>query len=146
MNDHRNLKRFVVEFGMGLDQHGQDATNAACKAVKDAVARSCLSGLLEIVRLRDVNDMLVDIQVACPHPGSVDRQAVLAALPFGEKRLTISEGGMVAHGLFQPELGDATDEAYMANAAITVWVNVDEMLRAWGVERAGGRALQSAGS
>ncbi len=146
MNNHRNLKRFVLEFGMGLDQHGQDVTNAACKAVKDAVARSCLSGLLEIVRLSHVNDMLVDIRVACPHPERVDRQAVLAALPFGEKRLTVSEGGMVAHGLFQPELGDITDEAYVANAAITVWVDVDEMLRAWGAERAGGRAPQATGS
>jgi uncharacterized protein (TIGR02058 family) len=145
MNDHGTLKRFVVEFGMGLDQHGQDATNAACKAVKDAVAHSCLSGLLEIVRLPHVNAMLVEIQVACPSPGSVDRQAVLAALPFGEKRLTVCEGGMVAHGLFQPELGDTTDEAYVANAAITVWVDVDEMLQAWGAERAAGRALQSTG-
>ncbi len=55
MNQRENLRRFVLEFGMGLDQHGQDVTNAACKAVKDAVARSCLSGLLEIVRLHDVN-------------------------------------------------------------------------------------------
>ena len=35
------------------------------------------------------------------------------------------------HGLFQPELGDQTDEAYIANAAITVWVDVDRMLHAW---------------
>lgn len=127
----RNLKRFVIEFGMGLDQHGQDPTRAACKAVKDAVARSCLAGLLEIVRLSEVNDMLVDIQIACPHPEKVDRGAVLEALPFGQKQLTLHEGGMVAHGLFQPELGDVTDETYIANAAITVWVNVDDMLETW---------------
>lgn len=127
----RTLKRFVIEFGMGLDQHGQDPTRAACKAVKDAVARSCLAGLLEIVRLREVNDMLVDIQIACPHPEKVDRGAVLEALPFGRKQLTLHEGGMVAHGLFQPELGDTTDETYIANATITVWVDVGEMLEAW---------------
>ena len=131
MNALHHQKRFIIEFGMGLDQHGQNPTRAACKAVKDAVARSCLAGLLEIVRLRDVNDMLVAIQVACPHPEQVDRQAVLDALPFGKKELTLCEGGMVAHGLFQPELGDQTDEAYIANAAITVWVDVDEMLQQW---------------
>lgn len=130
MNDH-TLKRFILEFGMGLDQHGQNVTNAASKAVKDAVARSCLSGLIEIVRLRDVNDMIVDIQVACPHPEQVNRDAVLAALPFGRKQLTVTEGGMVAHGLFQPELGDTTDEAYIANAVVTVWVDVDAMFEAW---------------
>src|SRR3989304_3642595 len=95
----KNLKRFILEFGMGLDQHGQDVTNAACKAVKDAVARSCLSGIIEVVRLRDVNDMLVDIHVACPHPEKVDRNAVLAALPFGQKQLTVTGGGVVVHGL-----------------------------------------------
>ncbi len=131
----KNLKRFILEFGMGLDQHGQDVTNAACKAVKDAAARSCLSGIIEVVRLRDVNDMLVDIHVACPHPEKVDRNAVLAALPFGQKQLTVTGGGMVAQGLFQPELGDATDEAYIANAAVTVWVDVDAMLEVWRAER-----------
>ena len=131
MSTPRNLKRFVLEFGMGIDQHGQSATSAACKAVRDAVARSCLAGLLEIVRLRDVNDMIVEIHVACPHPEKVDRQTVLDALPFGHKELIVSEGGMLAHGLVQPELGDTTDETYIANAAITVRVDVDAMLRAW---------------
>jgi hypothetical protein len=37
----------------------------------------------------------------------------------------------VARGIFQPELGDATDEAYIANAAITVYVDMDEVLQAW---------------
>lgn len=131
MDEQRNLKRFVVEFGLGLDQHGQDATKAACKAVKDAVYHSCLSGLLEIARLQDVNDMIVDMHVACPHHETVDRQAVMDALPFGQKKLTLYEGGMVAKGIFQPELGDVTNETYMANAAITVYVDMDKVLQAW---------------
>ena len=36
-------KRFIVEIGTGIDIHGEDATKAACRAVKDAVSRSCLS-------------------------------------------------------------------------------------------------------
>jgi uncharacterized protein (TIGR02058 family) len=127
-------KRFILEFGMGLDQHGQDPTRAACKAVKDAVARSCLAGLLEIVRLKDVNDMLVEIHIACPRPERVDHQAVLDALPFGKKKLYVEEGGMVAHGLLQPELGDQTDETLIANATITVWVDVRAMLQSWQTE------------
>ena len=126
-----NRKRFILEFGMGLDQHGQNATSAACKAVKDAVARSCLAGIIEIARVSDVNDMQVEMHVACPHPEQVDRDAVLNALPFGQKQLIVTEGGMIAHGLFQPELGDVTEETYIANAAITVWVDVDHMLAAW---------------
>ena len=116
---------------MGMDQHGQDPTNAAVKAVKDAVGRSCLTGLLEIARLDDVNQMIVDLLVACPHAGLVDAEAVLKALPFGQKSIQIVEGGMVARAVYQPELGDSSDEAYVANAAVTVWVDVDHVLEAW---------------
>jgi uncharacterized protein (TIGR02058 family) len=126
-----DLRRFVVEFGMGVDQHGQDATAACVKAVKDAVMRSCLAGLIEVVRLRDIRDMLVEIEVACPHPEGVNRQAILDAVPFGQKRLSVAAGGMAAHGLFQPELGDRTNEAYVANAAVTVWISASKMLAAW---------------
>ncbi|MGC9335148.1 MAG: Lin0512 family protein [Anaerolineae bacterium] len=125
------LKKYIMEVGMGLDQHGQDPTNAARKAVKDAVSRSCLTGLLEIARLDDVNQMVVDVLVACPHAEQVDKEAVLAALPFGQKKIEVVEGGMVASAVYQPELGDSSDEAYIANAAVTVWVDMDHVLNAW---------------
>jgi len=131
-----DLKRFVVEFGSGVDQHGQDATAACVKAVKDAVMRSCLTGLIEVVRLKDVQDMLVEIEVACPHPETVNQQAILDAVPFGQKRLSVTAGGMAARGLFQPELGDQTDEAYIANAAVSVWISASQMLAAWQGDRA----------
>lgn len=125
------LRKFIMEVGMGMDQHGQDPTNAARKALKDAVSRSCLTGLLEIARLDDVDQMIVDVVVACPHAEQVDQEAVLAALPFGQKRIKVVEGGMVATAVYQPELGDTSDEAYIANAAVTVWVNMDHALKAW---------------
>jgi uncharacterized protein (TIGR02058 family) len=56
---------------------------------------------------------------------------VLAALPFGQKRIEIVEGGMVARAVYQPELGDTSDEAYIANAAVIVWVDMDHVLNAW---------------
>ena len=126
-----NLKKFVMEVGMGMDQHGQDPTNAARKAVKDAVSRSCLAGLLEIARLDDVNQMIVDVRVACPHPERVDPAAVEEALPFGRKEIQVVDGGLIARSIYQPELGDSSDEAYVAVAAVTVWVDMDHVLEAW---------------
>ena len=126
-----DLRKFILEVGMGMDQHGQDPTNAARKAVRDAVSRSCLSGLLDVVRLRDVNQMVVDVLVACPHPEKVDQEKVLEALPFGQVRIEVVEGGMVARAIYQPELGDTSDEAYIANAAVTVWVDMEQVLDAW---------------
>jgi uncharacterized protein (TIGR02058 family) len=126
-----NRKKLVMEIGMGMDQHGQDPTNAACKAVKDAVSRSCLAGLLEIARLDDVNQMFVEVLIACPHPDRVDPDRVLQALPFGQKQIQVVEGGMIARSIYQPELGDTSDEAYVANAAVNVYVDMDRVLQAW---------------
>ena len=126
-----DLRKFILEVGMGMDQHGQDPSNAARKAVRDAVSRSCLAGLLDVARLRDVNQMVVDVLVACPHPEKVDQEKVLEALPFGQVRIEVVEGGMVARAIYQPELGDTSDEAYIANAAVTVWVDMEQVLDAW---------------
>lgn len=131
METQKNYKRFIIEFGMGVDQHGQDPTRAAVKAVKNAIANSCLAGLIEIARLSDVNEMRVEMHIACPYPEMVNREKVLEACPFGEKVLFITDGGMSTHGLFQPELGDQTDEAFIANAAIIVFVDVNHMLKTW---------------
>jgi uncharacterized protein (TIGR02058 family) len=35
-------KPVVLEFGMGVDVHGLDATTAACRAVSDAIRHSSL--------------------------------------------------------------------------------------------------------
>lgn len=126
-----NLKKFIIEMGMGVDQHGQDPTNAAQKAVKDAVSRSCLAGLLEVTRLDDANQMFVDVLIASPYPEKVDGEKVLQAVPFGQKKIKIVEGGMIAKSIYQPELGDTSDESIIANAAVTVFVDMDHVLEAW---------------
>ncbi len=119
------MKRFVVELGYGTDLHGGNSTKAACRAVKDAVSRSCLCGLFEILDLKDPNSMHVKVKVACPKPEEVDGQQVLATVPFGTKELEIVSGGMMTLGLEVPELGSG-DNIFVAVAALTVSVLVDE--------------------
>ncbi len=135
-----NQRKFIVELGMGVDQHGQDPTNAARKAVKDAISRSCLTGLIEIARLNDIeqlNQLTVAVRVACPQPERVDEARVLQVLPFGQKQIEVVEGGMIASTVYQPELGDTTDEAFVANATVTVFVDMDRVLMAWREEQPG---------
>ena len=115
-------KRFIVEVGMGVDQHGQDNTRAAEKAVQDAIHRSCLCGLKEVAGLKDPADMMVELLIGCPQPESVNRERVLRVLPFGQKKIEVREGGLLGKTLFQPELGDKTDEMIVANAIVTVYV------------------------
>lgn len=120
-------KRYVIELGMGMDLHGQDVTQAARRAVRNAISNSCLCGLSEILDMKDPNEeMLIDVLIACPTPDTVDEDAVLAELPFGKKTIEVKEGGMTSPGLYVPQLGDDSPDIVVANASITVSVNIDE--------------------
>jgi uncharacterized protein (TIGR02058 family) len=120
-----NLKRFIVEIGSGIDLHGENATKAACRAVRDAVSRSCLCGLLEIVKLQELDDVQVEILVASPKPQEVDLEQVMAEVPIGRKTARAVEGGMTAQGLCVTQFAPKCDRILVANAAITVYVASD---------------------
>ncbi len=115
-------KRFIVELGTGADLHGADVTKAACRAVRDAVSRSCLCGLVEILALDDLGRVHVDILVACPAPGAVDLEAVKAEVPIGRRTARAVTGGMTAPGLCVPRFAPGCDRIVVANAAVTVFV------------------------
>jgi len=115
-------KRFIVEIGTGIDIHGEDATKAACRAVKDAVSRSCLCGLLEIVELQNLEDVFVDILVATPNADQVDLDQVMAEVPIGRKTAHAVDGGMIAQGLCVPRFAPHCDQIMVANAAVTVFI------------------------
>ena len=114
-------KRFIIELGTGIDLHGADVTEAACRAVKDAISSNCLCGLKEILELQDAKQMDIDILVACPCPDQVDISKVEAVLPVGKRSARVVEGGMLADGLSAPQFGPDGDKIVVANAAVTVY-------------------------
>jgi len=99
---------YVLEFGMGVDLHGEDCTKAARRAVFDAVRHSSLP-LLNEIRERG-GTMLVDVTVAVPDPNSVDLEAVKAELPHGQISVQAVSGGLRVPGR----------ETIIACASITV--------------------------
>lgn len=117
-------RRYVVEFGSGADLHGGDVTKAAQRAVKDAISRSCLCGLVEIIGLKSAAEMHVEVKIGCPQPAAVNGDEVLAMIPFGTKSLEVVAGGLAARGLNLPALGPG-DTVVIAVAAVTVYVDVD---------------------
>lgn len=119
------VKRFVVELGYGADLHGANATKAAKRAVKDAVSRSCLCGLFDIIGIQDPNEMHVKVKIACPKPQEVNGKEVLEVIPFGSKELEVVEGGLLTQGLEVPSLGSG-DNILVAVASLTVCVNIEE--------------------
>ena len=116
-------KRFIVELGTGVDLHGENVTEAACRAVKDAISKSCLCGLMEILDLKDPNRIELEILVACPRPEDVDAELVKSVAPVGRKTLQAVAGGLQVKGLCVPQFGRNCDQIMVANASITVWVN-----------------------
>ncbi|MBV8714970.1 MAG: Lin0512 family protein [Chloroflexi bacterium] len=82
----------VLEFGMGVDVHGQDCTKAARRAVFDAIRHSSLP-LLGQIRERG-GTMLVEVTVAVPEPDSVNLEEVKSELPHGEVTVHAVPGGL----------------------------------------------------
>jgi uncharacterized protein (TIGR02058 family) len=82
----------VLEFGMGVDVHGQDSTTAARRAVSDAIRHSSLP-LLGQIREQG-GTMLVQVTVAVPEPDSVDLGVVKSELPHGEVTVRAVHGGL----------------------------------------------------
>jgi uncharacterized protein (TIGR02058 family) len=115
-------KRFIVEIGTGVDLHGEDVTKAACRAVRDAISRSCLCGIVEIMGIQDLNALDVEIVVAVPRPQNVDLDQVMAEVPIGRKTARAVEGGMTVKGLCVAQFAADCEQIVVANAAITVLV------------------------
>jgi len=115
-------KRFIVELGIGVDLHGEDSTEAACRAVKNAISSSCLCGLAEVVKPDEVKKLEVEVLIATPSPEAVDVDKVKKTVPIGEKTVTVVDGGMKARGLMVERFGPGHDQIFVANAAVTVFV------------------------
>jgi len=115
-------KRLIIEMGMGIDQHGQEPTVAAARAVRNAIAHNALPGIWEVAGLSDPDQMIVEVKVAVPYPEQVRAAEVLAVLPFGRKTLKVESGGMIAEGRAIASLNDTNDQMLIAVAAVTVLV------------------------
>ncbi|MFW9829794.1 MAG: Lin0512 family protein [Candidatus Thorarchaeota archaeon] len=120
-------KRFIIEIGQGVDQHGHnnDCTNAAVKAVKNATSNNCLCGLSEICGIKDPKDLLkmkVQVKIGSPYPETINREEILRAIPFGEKSIEVVKGGLVGKGVMIKALGDTSENIIVCDATVTVSV------------------------
>jgi uncharacterized protein (TIGR02058 family) len=116
-------KRYIIEFGTGADLHGGNQTKAAIRAIQDATSRSCLCGLEEVLQ-GDPLQMHVHAKIGCTDPDSIDKEAVLSAIPVGTGEIEVVPGGLCVPGLSVPEFGQG-DTIQIVIAALTVWAEVD---------------------
>jgi uncharacterized protein (TIGR02058 family) len=119
-----SLKPFAIEYGLGIDLHGQDVTGAAVKAVQDAVRHVSLPGMRQITGVTDLNEeVFIEILLGVPAAlvDGVDAESVKAALPFGHRSVEVVPGGLLASsGIAVPSMGDTSDQAVLVVASVAV--------------------------
>ena len=112
------LQPAILEMGTGIDLHGNNYTEAARRAVWNAVHQSSLM-FLGLFGPDTSKEMIVEVTVAIPQPDEVDADVVLGVLPHGKGVLKVVQGGLEIEGR-----EGSGDKSIMANAAIIVKVNV----------------------
>ena len=65
----------------------------------------------------------VDILVACPRPEQVDLEKVKSQVPIGLKTAQAVSGGLETQGLCVDRFGPGCDRIMVANASVTVWID-----------------------
>ena len=110
------LEPMILGIGTGIDLHGQDYTEAARRAVWNAVHQSSLM-FLGMLGPDTARDMVVEVTLAIPKPEEVKEDVVLGVLPHGKGVLNLVKGGLEIEG--RKGSGDFT---IIANAAIIAMV------------------------
>ena len=84
--------RLLTEFGIGTSLRRQDYTQAALRAMRDALWRNSIN-LAELFGAPK-EAMILDVEIGVARPDLVDRAQIEAAFPYGQPRVVVVEGGL----------------------------------------------------
>ncbi|MEO0681490.1 MAG: Lin0512 family protein [Pseudomonadota bacterium] len=85
-------RRVAAQFGMGTYLRREDDTEAAARAIRDALWRNALSAA-ELFGF-DREDMIVDVEIGAPRPERVDAAALAGEFPYGQVSVEVKRGGL----------------------------------------------------
>ncbi len=108
--------RLLTEFGMGTSLRRQDYTQAARRALQDALWHNSIN-LAELYG-KDKEDMQITVEIGVQQPDAVDIEALRDIFPYGQLTFSVVEGGLDVprpHG--QPTV--------IANVALSVALELD---------------------
>ncbi len=107
------MKKLLVEFGMGTSLRRGDYTQAAVRAVKDALWHNSIN-LAELFGF-EKTDMLIVLDIGVQRPEEVDVEEVLKVFPYGDIDIRVHVGGLDI-----PRPDGSGHPTVMANVALTV--------------------------
>ncbi|MGB7319272.1 MAG: Lin0512 family protein [Planktotalea sp.] len=85
-------QRLLVEFGQGASLRRQDYTQAARRALQDALWHNSIN-LAELFG-KDKDAMLIDVDVGVQQPDQLDTEALKDIFPYGQITITPRKGGL----------------------------------------------------
>ena len=85
-------KRLLTEFGMGTSLRRQDYTQAAKRAVEDALWHNSIN-LAELLG-RNKSEMIITLDVAVQSPDAVDKSVLAEVFPYGQVSINVAKGGL----------------------------------------------------
>lgn len=105
-------KRVVTQFGMGTSIRSKDYTQAAARAIRDALWHNSLN-VAEAFGFPKTA-MIIDVEIGVQRPDVVDTTELLGIFPYGQPTIRVVEGGLDV-----PKPG-GEGLSVIANAAIMV--------------------------
>lgn len=84
--------RVLVEFGMGTSLRREDYTEAASRAIKDALWHNSVNMAEAFGFPKEA--MIIDAEIGVQKPELVNTEALKAIFPYGQPNITASLGGL----------------------------------------------------
>src|SRR5512141_2727676 len=85
-------KRVVSQFGMGTSIRSRNYTEAAARAIRDALWHNSLNVAEAFGFPKEA--MIIDVEIGVQQPDAVDRDALLKIFPYGQPSITVVKGGL----------------------------------------------------
>ncbi|GHE20225.1 Lin0512 family protein [Halomonas urumqiensis] len=104
--------RMVTQFGMGTSIRSRNYTEAAARAIRDALWHNALNVADAFGFAKEA--MLIDVEIGVQAPDEVDPAALLSIFPYGQPSIRLVKGGL---DITKP---DGSGTSVIANAAIIV--------------------------
>lgn len=111
------VKRLLTEFGMGSSLRRQDYTEAATRAVKDALWHNSIN-LAELFG-KDKVEMVITVEVGVQNPDALDTDKIAAIFPYGQVTVVPRHGGL------DVPRNDGGNPTVIANVAISVALDLE---------------------
>ncbi len=111
------VKRLLTEFGMGSSLRRQDYTEAATRAIKDALWHNSIN-LAELFG-KEKTEMQITVEVGVQNPDALNTDTLAAIFPYGQITIVPRKGGL------DVPRADGGKPTVIANVAISVALDLE---------------------